>query len=509
MAREARKSARAADPVVQQRKAAFLAGNGVSSNTVNMPSSSAGGILAGPLQVQPYIAKDVGGGGWAVGGPEAKPATGNWPNVNPWLIPKSSGLNVISQTYPNNYFVEWDLTTWRIACDRVMKQGFTPDYATMVNWCFEASPFIQSMFRTIETAMFAIPMYYCDEKGNVIDEWTQELCNKAWQMELKREIAFSFFWGFSGLNFDPVEEMLYKYPMQDIDPLNRFLRQSTYSFYDGIFFRDHDNLLFVQPNTNYESFLGWMQPISREFIRMNLNDNNWLAAGKKLAFPVFTIGYPEGDDKLGPNGRIYNPYRDEAEAIGRDIGPGKAVIYPYTKLPNGEIIKNVDIEFEQTGASQKAHSIFQDFNEVKKNEIRELILGGTLTADVGNSGSRALGEVQERKLRTFLNSVVEYVVATHNADYKRKISKFYKGGIPKGRFDISRTKQFTIEEVVAWAGVLAQSGKRFNDRFFEEQGIPPDFIEDNPNPPKVDGGLTKKNDGRVQDLSTRIIRQAW
>lgn len=509
MGREKRKAARAANQAVQTRKQEFLAGKGTPN--ANMPGSSAGGILAGPLQTTPVLATDTGAGGWAVSDPGAKPATGNWPAVNPWLIPKSSGLNITSQTYPSNYYVEWDLSTWRVACDRVMKQGFTPDYATMVAWCFEASPFIQSMFRTIETAMFSVPMYYCDEKGNVIDEWTQELCNKRWQMEMKREMAFSFFWGFSGLNFDPISEKLYKYPIQDLDPLNRFLRQSTYSFYDGVFFNDHDNLLWCQPNTSYESFLGWMQPIAREFIRMNMNDNNWLAAGKKLAFPVFTIGYPEGNDSADASGKLYNPYRDEAETIARDIGPGKAVVYPYVKLPNGEIQKNVDIEFEKTGASQKAHSIFQDFNEVKKNEIRELILGGTLTADAGDKGSRALGEVQERKLQKFLMSVIEYVIAEHNSDYKRKLSKFYKGGLPKGRFDINRAKQWTMEEIVAWAGVLSQSGQRFTTDFFEANGIPQNFIEDNPiaMPQNAKPGLTKNNDGRVQDLSTRIARIPW
>lgn len=495
---------RNADPNVIAKRAALAGNTGPIGGNTGVPTQ-------GPLAGQPMIATDKGGGGWGVSSPGAEAATGRWPTVNPWLIPKSSGLNVVSQTYPSNYFVEWDTATWRVACDRATKQGFTPDIATLYAWCYEASPFIQSMFRTVETAINSIPLYFMSKKGEVMQDWTQELCGKAWQMELKREIAFSFFWGFSGLNFDPFNEKLYKYPMQDIDPLNRFLRQSTYSFYDGTFFEDHDNLLFVQPNTNYEAFLGWMQPISRAFIEMNLNNANWLAAGKKLAFPVFTIGYPESNDALNNNGvGYYNPYKEEAQTIARDIGPGKAVVYPFTKMPNGEIQKNVEIQFEQTGASQKAHSIYQDFNEVRKNEIRELIMGGTLTADVGDSGSRALGEVQERKLRTFLASVIEYVVAVHNGDYRRKIQKFYKNFPKDGKFDISRTKQFSIEEIVSWTGVLTASGKRFNSKFFEMNGISSDMIDDAPEP--TNGKplqLDKKDDGRVQELGTRIRKTQW
>lgn len=466
-----------------------------------------GGILAGPFSTVPTQPGMDNAGGYGIGNKGAKPATGNTPIANPWMIPKASGLTHISQTYSNSFFVEWNPSSWRTACDKVMLQGWTPDLATMYEWAYESSPFIQSMFRTIDTAINSIKFYYLDKRGNILQDWTDELCNKPWQIELRREIAFSFFWGFSGLNFDPVQGLLYKYPMQDLDPLNRFLRQSTFAFYDGIFFNDYDNLLWVQPNTNREGFLGWMQAITRMYILMHLNNENWVQAGKRLAFPVFTIGYPEGSDIVDPNtNQVHNPYRDEAYEISKDLGPGKTVVFPYIRKADGELQKNLELEFAEPGSSQKAHSIYMDCNESIKNEIRELVMGGTLTADVGNSGSRALGEVQERKLRTFVLSITEYVLAVHNADYKRKIGNFYKGGLPEGRFDIDRAKQFTIEEIVAWSQILANSGQRFAPAFFEAQGLPPEFIEDNPNAAGNVQGLSKKDDGRVQELHTGITK---
>jgi len=247
-----------------------------------------------------------------------------------------------------------------------------------------------------------------------------------------------------------------------------------------------------------------MFAIVRQYVMMHLNDENWIAAGKRLAFPVFSLGYPESMDVTDPEtGEIVNPYKDEANLIAKNLGPGSTVVFPFIRAADGEIQKNIELEFDSPGSSQKAHSIYLDFNEEKKNEIRELVLGGTLTADVGDSGSRALGEVQERKLRTFMSAVIEYVISVHNGDYLRKIRRWYKN-MPDGQFNINRQKQFTIEEIIAWSQVLASSGKRFTTEFFETNGFAPNFIEDMPTAGTADGdkGLTKKNDGRIQELHT-------
>lgn len=497
---ESRKNRRANDPAIRQRAAdkADLAGKVPAGN---QPQGILTGVGGG---IQPAYAGDVGGSGWGVGSPNPRAARGSNPIVNPFMTPKGAGLSVVSQTYPSNFYVEWTPSTWRQAGDRVMQQGWTVDLATLYVWCFTSSPFVQSLFRTIETAINSVPFFYTDQKGNVSPEWTKELCGKAWQMEMRREIAFSFFWGFAGFNFDPLAEKLYVYPTQDLDPINRFLRQSTYNLFEGEFFDQNDNMLFVQPNTTMGGYLGWMYAITRLYILMHLNDENWVQAGKRLAFPVFTLGYPESMDQVDPETKqIYNPYKAEAQMIARDIGPGKTVIFPFTRKADGEIEKNIELEFEQPGTSQKAHSIFMDFNETKKNEIRELCFGGSLTADVGDSGSRALGEIQERKLRVFMQSIIEYVITVLNGEFKKKISKYYRN-MPKGSFDINRQKQFTIEEVVAWTSVLGSSGKRWSTKFFESNGIPPDFIEDAPEPAGAGEPLSKKNDGRIQELHSEL-----
>lgn len=463
-----RRDRRDNDPAVQAKREEFAKGAG-----------------AGPLGDLPAIAKPgsgADGGGWGVGSDNAKPATGHQPAVNPFIIPKAAGLNVISQTYPSNYFVEWNLTTWRYACDQVIKMGQTMSYAVLTSWTFQASGFVQSLFTKLGAAIDKVQFFVTDSKGNRLDNLTLELCMKPWQIQLRREILFSYFWGFCGLNFDPVENKIYKYPMQEIDPINRLLKQSTYSYYDGVPFSDTDNLLFVQPSTSEESFLGWMQAITRAFIQMNQAKTNWLQAGRRLAFPIMTVGYPQNDGGVDSMGNAINPYKIQAEDIVANADPSKGIVYPYTKDAAGNIQKAIEMEFESPKTAANTHKIFQEFNEDEKNEIRELILGGTLSSSTGSNGNRALGEVHERMFEAVVESKIDFVLATLNTDFNRKISKFYKG-LPEGwRYEINRAKQLSVEEMQGISTVLNENGYRLTTDFFEANGLSKEFFEDAPTP---------------------------
>jgi hypothetical protein len=474
-----RRDRRNADPKVQERRTQLATAGETSAPFSNVPliapTSRGYGVPSGGAQD---------GGGYGVGTDGAKPASGQSPYANPFIIPKATGLNIISQTFPSNYYVEWNLSTWRAACDQCIKMGYSMSYATLVSWAFESSAFIQMLFQKLATAVDKTEFFVVDRKGNRMEDLTPELCDKPWMLQLRREIIFSFFWGFSGLNFDPVEGKIYKYPMQQIDPINRLLKDNTYSFYDGARFADHDNLLFVQPSTSYETFLGWMQPITRAFIQMNLANNNWISAGRRLAFPVMTIGYPQNDGARDPLGTQLNQYKLQAEDIAANIDPSKALVYPYTLDHKGEIVKSIEVGFEETKAGNNMYKIYSEFNDDQKNEIRELVLGGTLSSSgsKSGSGSRSLGEVHERMFQEVVESKIEFILAVLNTDFVPKITKFYKG-LPDGwKYEINRAKQLTIEEMGQLSAVVTANGKRFTDEFFEANGLSKDFIEDAPTP---------------------------
>ena len=444
-----------------------------------------------------------GGGGYGSGNRSTRPASGNRPGVNPFALPKASGLNIITQAFPDNYYVQWDLTTWREACNQAQLMGYPISYAALTAWAFEASPFIQSLFQEIGDGIMKIPCYMVDDKGNKNEIWTKEICDKKWFKDLRKECCFSDMWGFSGLNIDPLNNKIYKYPMQQIDPINRLLRQTTFNFSDGLEFAKCVNLLFIQPSTSYERFLGKMQPITRSFIQMNMNSINWVQAGRRLAFPLLIIGYPAGNQTVGTNNQIFNQYRNEAEEYINTIDPSKALITPYVLDKDGKPINQLQLEAKDSNAKQGAHKIFQEFNADEKNEIRELIFGGVLTSTTGKNGSRSNGDNHMDKLKTALNARNDEVLDILNdeTDFLWKLKKFYPNLPDNLRFDTNRTKEYKIEEIKLLADSITENGLQLTKQFFVKFGLDEEDVQEAPQPVKP----KSNNDNAIEETMSVSI----
>lgn len=504
--KERRKLERDNDPEVLKRRAQFS-----TPDSRQMPSSPApnhipeiAGLPNGgsgyPFGSLPQIADNggfgnQGGGGFTVGEPGAGgygvplpgavPATGQGPASNPFIQPKSTGLTHVSQTYLSNYFVEWNLSTWRFACDQAIKQGYTMSYATLTSWCFESSAFVQMLFEKMGDAIDEVEFYVVDKNGKKIDSMQSEFVDQPYIRTLFKEIMYAFFWGFSCVNFDPISKKIYKYPMQEIDPVNRMLKSSTFAFYDGINIDDCVNTLFIQHSTNYEKFLGWMQPITRAYIQMNMAKSNWIQAGRRLAFPIMTVGYPQNDNSIAlDGGETINKYKVEAMDIAANVDPSKGFVYPYTIGMDGEIIKSVQIDFADPKSGQNMYKIYSEFNDDEKNEIRELILGGTLSSSgsKSGSGSRSLGEVHERMFKQVVRSKLKSILPVLNDLWIPKISQFYDG-LPKDwKYAYPLIEPATVEEMENLANVMTASGRRLTDEYFIFNGIAKEFFEDAPQP---------------------------
>ncbi len=426
----------------------------------------------------------IGGGGYGQGNIKSSPATGSHPSVNPFMLPKQVGLNQVSNMFPSDYYRNWDLSTWREACDQAIKMGFPISYAALTSWAYESSPFIQSLFNAIGYGITEIPLNITDSKGNINEAFTNEICNKRWFIELRKEIAFAKFWGFTGINFDPTNNRIYKYPMQQIDPINRLLRAGTYNFSDGASFAENDNLIFVQHSTNYESFLGWMQPITRSFIQSNMSSLNWVQAGKRLAFPLMTVMYPGNDNGLDSQNNEFNEFRTQAENYSANIDPSSALVTPYVIDQSGKIQSSLIVDMKDTTAKGGMHKIFQEFKLDEQNEIREMILGGTLTGSSGKVGSQSLGEVHMDKFKTVISAINEEVLAVLNDpnDFLRKLPKFYKNFPKDAKFDYNRTKTYSVADLPALSTAATQNGIRLTDKFFLKLGLDAEDMEEAPAP---------------------------
>ena len=116
------------------------------------------------------------------------------------------------------------------------------------------------------------------------------------------------------------------------------------------------------------------------------------------------------------------------------------------------------------------YKIYSEFNDDMKNEIRELILGGTLSSSgsKSGSGSRSLGEVHERMFKQVVKSKMRKVLSILNGDFIPKISKFYDKSLPKAwRYDVNKSEQMTIEEKIQfWREVMHYAKDRGVDVYF-------------------------------------------
>jgi hypothetical protein len=426
-----------------------------------------------------------GGGGFGTTQPGTKTATGQ-PLVNPFLIPKQSGQNIGSWVYPSQYLRPWDVSLVREACDQAIKMGYTQQYATLTSWVYEKSPFVQSLFLKLGAAMDRVPFYIVDKKGEEIPELTEALCNQQWQIKLRREILYSYFWGFSILNFDPIEGKCYKYPMQQIDPINRMLKANTFSFYDGAQVDEYPNLLFIQPSDNYEAFLGWMEPISFAYVEMNENNDNWVAAGRRSAYSQTVVYYPQDDGSLDPiTGLPRNDYKQQAIEISTNMNPKVGLVAPYTLNDKNEMQKSIVLESEKNNNSAQAYKIYTEFNQEYKSDIQTLVFGRSLTGgSSGKGGNRALGEIEERTLDDRVAELMPYVLAILNNEFKGKISQLYSN-LPNSdnwSYSYNKSKQLTIADLQVLVSALNNGGYRPTPGFYEKNGVSPDDFEPMPQP---------------------------
>ena len=481
-----RRDRRKNDPAVQRRREQLAAGKPSFSIPVTpangVQGQQPGNIIGFPPLTGPLQGSDSSGG---YGMPEVinKPASGSQPKQNPFIIPKSTGLNIVSQSFPNQYYVDWSPEMWRMACNQCTQQGWPISIAAMYVWCFQRSPFVQSLFKTWGRSLDQIPFFCMDKKGNPYDDWTKELCGKFWHKGLRREILFSLFWGFSGLNIDFVKGKVYKYPMQQLDNINRMLRTSTFDLGNGMSFDQTPNLLWVQSSSNDEDMLGMMQVIAVSFIEMNMFDNNWLQAGRRLAFPILKFGYPQDDTVIDPTtNQEVNSMRDQATLMAQNVDPSQAMVIPYIRnKTTGEIESSLQVDFEATKSGNNMYKMYSDFDAMRKEEIMQLVYGGILTATTGKNGNRSLGEVHEKKFDAVMMSAAEFVESVLNGDYLAKLKQVYNNIPDDLTFNYDRSKKWTLEEIEQLSNVLFQSGMQFTPDFFEEYGLSPDFIQ--PAPP--------------------------
>jgi len=427
---------------------------------------------------QAYLKSTGAGTGWGVPGIKSSPAQGQSPQVNPFMIPRTSGYSTTSQVFPNNYYRQWDLLRWRQACDNAFRFGNAIDYAALVSWTYESSGFVRFLFRKIEASIGKVPFQLVNDKGEELPLWTEELCSKNWQKELRQQIALSHFWGFTCLNFNPIENKIYKYPMQNVDAVNEYLKTGTFDYYDGVAVATQDDLLFIQPHKSPENFLGWMQTISREFILWNNAYNYWLAGAKRNGYPLLAFGYPQQGTADDTTGTEFNPLRHQAEDLAANIDPTKGVVRPYILDDKGEPVYQIDIEAVDTGSKSDQYKVFMEFITQKQGELERMIILSTLTSGTGKNGNKSLGEVHERSWEDVATDILEYVTSYMNSIYLPKLRKWYTNLPDNVKFKADTSKRFDLTEIKTLSDIMAENNKELTEEFFIANGIAKNYFQE-------------------------------
>ena len=420
------------------------------------------------------LAKGNTGSGFGLGNGNITAIKGNSPTANPFMQPKMMGLNVGSKFYFPNYYQTWDISAWRLACDQAINMAFPSSYGTMIEWVESSSPFIKSLKREIKISTSKVPIYLLDENGVKDEIWTKEICEKKWFRKLRQIINLMHFDGFGAVNFDPIGNQIFKYPIQNIDYINQAVKRSTYEPMAVENCKENENLLFIQHSNDYTDLLGWMQPISRAFIEMNQNSSNWLMAGKRFSNPIPVVYYPQSDVSSNWNGsEAVNTYREEAELILRNFDPSNGLTAPYTLDNQGKMVKALDLDFISPKSGGSAYKVYEDFNEIRKNEIREMIMLSTLTSSGGLHGTKGLGEVHERKFEDVIIDIIsdELDILNDETDFLKKVRSFYKNMPENLHFGIDKAKQWEITEVIQISNLVNQNGYQLKPEFFTELGL--------------------------------------
>ena len=146
------------------------------------------------------------------------------------------------------------------------------------------------------------------------------------------------------------------------------------------------------------------------------------------------------------------------------------------------MIKSIDVDFKTPGGG-RAYTVFHDFNDDRRNEIREWILGSDIIGhNPTKGGTRSLGQVHLLSWEDIQSECLEFVLNVLNDenDFYKKLKSFYKNFPEGSRLEINRVREMQIADVEAYSNILVQNGRRFTDEFFVSQGLNKEFFEDTP-----------------------------
>lgn len=308
------------------------------------------------------------------------------PRIQPYNAFRKIGTpNLVSRYIPNDYYVEFTPSWWRMAVDNAINYSDLTWLDTLYSWCIQSSPFLVSQINKRLVPMAKAQFAFRGSDGQINDELTEKIIQTKWFRKFTRSYLLSKFYGVKVVGIDVVKDELVDYPLRNIDILNKAVRDMTYGIQSVAYVKDYDNLFFMQPETSQDFKLGMMQPISRALIGIVEAYNNWSVTSATYSYPRTAIGYLEGNAQL----------RKDAEEIALDLNPMSVPLLPFKQsLDKNTNVYAMEIKPLQTQMYPDAFRVFKEYIESYRSEIMQLVTGGTLLgATEKNTNSEQLANI--------------------------------------------------------------------------------------------------------------------
>lgn len=308
------------------------------------------------------------------------------PRVNPYNVFRPVGTqNLKSRYIPNQYYVEFTPSWWRMAVDNAINYSDLVFLDTLYSWCIQSSPFLVSQINKRLVPALKRQYAFAHEDGTIDEDITRMITKTKWFKKLIRSRLLSRFYGVRVAGIDVEKDELVDYPIRNIDIVNKAVRDMTYGITQVAYVKDYDNLFYMQPETDQDFKLGMLQQISRAMIGIVEAYNNWSVTSATYSYPRTTVGYIDGNATC----------KSIAEEIANNLDPLDTPLLPFKQnLDNKENVYQVEIKPIQTQMYPDAFRVFKEYIESYRSEIMQLVTGGTLLgATEKNTNSEQLAQI--------------------------------------------------------------------------------------------------------------------
>lgn len=308
------------------------------------------------------------------------------PAIQPYNVYRPIGTSNLKSRYiPNDYYIEFTPSWWRMAVDNGINYSDLTYLDTLYSWCIQSSPFLVSQINKRLIPISKTKFAFRNPDGSINERYTKLITKSKWFKKMVRARTLSRFYGVKVVGINVEKDELVDYPLRNIDTVNKAIRSQTYAIEDVAYIKDYDNLFYMQPETDQDFRLGMLQPISRAMIGIVEAYNNWSVTSATYSYPRTTVGYIDGNERL----------KQVAESIANNLDPLDTPVIPFKQnLENKENVYQVEINPVQTQMYPDAFRVFKEYIDSYRQEIMQLVTGGTLLgATEKNTNSEQLAQI--------------------------------------------------------------------------------------------------------------------